>query len=225
MPATVANGVRVQADGIGIRTKRGGVFRDVSFSVRPGEVLAVCGSGGSGRTSLLLAISGRMRLSEGTLAIDSRRLPGAGPWVRRNSSVCPAPTIDPLVENMRVSEELRRAELFAGPRWRRDITRDGLLDLVGFSADQHDLISDLGPVDQSKLRLALGMVVTAPLVVLDDLGDQVPASGHDQLWCDVRACAQATGATIVASSLEPLPARLAADTFVALAGAHITEAA
>lgn len=217
--------MRIQADGVSIRTKRGLVFDDVSFSVQPGGVLAVCGSGGSGRTSLLLAMSGRMRLSEGTLAIDGKRLPGAGPWVRRNSSVCPAPTIDPLVENMRVSEELRRAELLAGRRWQRRLTREALLELVDFGADQHDLVGDLGPVDQSKLRLALGMVAATPLIVLDDLGDQVPASGHEALWNGVRACAEATGATVVASSLEPLPARLVVDTFVALAGAHIAEAA
>lgn len=225
MTASADNGVRIQADAVGIRTKRGRVFGDVSFSVRPGEVLAVCGSGGSGRTSLLLAMSGRMRLSEGTLAVDGKRLPGAGPWARRNSSVCPAPTIDPLVENMRVSEELRRAELLAGRRWRRALTREALLELVDFGADQHDLIGDLGPADRSKLRLALGMVVATPLVVLDDLGDQVPASGHEALWNGVRACADLTGATVVASSLEPVPARLVADVYIGLAGASQSEAA
>lgn len=219
------SGVRIQADGVAIRTKRGGVFAGVSFSLRPGEVLAVCGSGGSGRTSLLLAMSGRMRLSEGTLAIDYKRLPGAGPWARRNSSVCPAPTIDPLVENMRVSEELRRAELLAGPRWRRPLQREALLNLVGFGAAEHDLVGDLGPVDRSKLRLVLGMVAATPLVVLDDLGDQVPASGHEALWNGIRACADATGATLVASSLEPVPARLVADVYVGLAGASASEAA
>lgn len=208
------DGLSIEVRNAGIRTKRGGVFDRISFSAGPGDIVAVCGPGGTGRTSLLLAIGGRMRLSRGELKIGGRSLPRSGPWVRANSSVCPAPDIDPLVDNMRVSEELRRAELLLRPSDRRPYERNELLDLVGFEATQQDLVGDLGQPDRTRLRLVLGLVARVPLIILDDLGDQVPAAGHEGLWQAVRMCATATGATIIASSLESEPARGVADQVV-----------
>jgi len=212
-------GLSIEAASLRVRTKRGLVFRDVSFNAKPGDVIACCGPGGSGRTCLLLAISGRMRFSRGSLTIGDQALPKAGPWVRRNSSVCPAPGIDPLVENMRVSEELRRAELLAG-KYRRTRTALELLAVGGFTADPHALVSELDESDRTRLRAVLGFIVDVPLVLLDDLGAQVPASGHEQLWVSARACAEVTGATLVASSLEPVPARQVADQVIEMWPAH-----
>lgn len=212
----MVDGVRIEAEGLGIRTKRGPVFQDVSFSSSPGDVVAVCGPGGSGRTSLLLTLSGRMRLSTGTLAIDGRTLPTDSKWVRRNSSVCAGADIDPLVENMRVSEEYRRAELFAGARHARKLTRDQVFDLVDLKCDPHSLVSDLDAPDRTRLRLALGLVVQVPLLLLDGLGQEVPASGHHRLWTAVRRCVDATGVTLVASTLESGPAVDHADVVVNL---------
>src|SRR5690348_6780189 len=62
----------VSADGLGLRTRRGWVFRDVSLRVEPGELVAVTGPAGSGRTSLLLALAGHFRTTEGTYALAGR---------------------------------------------------------------------------------------------------------------------------------------------------------
>lgn len=212
----MGDGVRIEAEHLTIRTKRGRVFGDVSFSADPGTVVGVCGPGGSGRTSLLLALGGRMRLSDGALVIDGRTLPADAKWVRRNSSVCAGADIDPLVENMRVSEEYRRAELFAGPRHGRNLSRDRVFELVGLECDPRSLVSDLDAPDRTRLRLALGLVVRVPLLMLDGLGQEVPTAGHDSLWRAVRRCVDATGATLVASTLESGPADAHADTIVTL---------
>ena len=50
---------------LGLQTRRGWVFRDVSLEVEPGELVAVTGPAGSGRTSLLLALAGHFRTSHG----------------------------------------------------------------------------------------------------------------------------------------------------------------
>lgn len=47
-------------------------LKDVSFSVRPGELLAIRGPSGCGKTTLLLTAGGLLRPSEGQLNLDGQ---------------------------------------------------------------------------------------------------------------------------------------------------------
>jgi ribose transport system ATP-binding protein len=50
--------------------RRDGVFRDIDFSVAPGEILGIAGLAGSGRTEVLRAIHGADPIDAGTIAVD-----------------------------------------------------------------------------------------------------------------------------------------------------------
>ncbi len=58
------DGVAVTAEEFGLRGPRGWAFRDVGLDAEPGALIAVEGPSGSGRTSLLLALTGRMKATE-----------------------------------------------------------------------------------------------------------------------------------------------------------------
>jgi len=64
----------------GLQVRYGGVVavRDVSFSVRPGEVLAMLGANGAGKTSTLRAVSGLERCS-GHVLVDGTDVTGWAP--------------------------------------------------------------------------------------------------------------------------------------------------
>ena len=49
------------------------ILRGVSFSVRPGEVVAVLGSNGTGKSTLNRTISGVMRPGQEPFALKARR--------------------------------------------------------------------------------------------------------------------------------------------------------
>ena len=61
------------------RLTREGVFFDVSFSVRAGEILALAGLVGAGRSEVARAIFGIDRPDGGHVEVDGRRLPPGRP--------------------------------------------------------------------------------------------------------------------------------------------------
>src|SRR5205085_3833224 len=61
------------------RLTREGVFADVSFEVRAGEIVALAGLVGAGRSEVASAVFGIDRFDAGRVAIDGNRLRGGSP--------------------------------------------------------------------------------------------------------------------------------------------------
>ncbi|MHC4203157.1 MAG: ABC transporter ATP-binding protein [Planctomycetota bacterium] len=57
-------------------------LKDVSFSVRPGELLAVRGPSGCGKTTLLLTAGGLLRPSDGQMTLDGQDPYALSPEIR-----------------------------------------------------------------------------------------------------------------------------------------------
>src|SRR4029077_5326729 len=61
------------------RLTREGVFTDVSFEVKAGEIVALAGLVGAGRSEVARAIFGIDRADAGTVEVHGRKLPPASP--------------------------------------------------------------------------------------------------------------------------------------------------
>src|ERR1700755_2135701 len=64
----------LMARGVGVRQRRRWLFRDLDVTVEPGEVVAIIGPPGSGRTTALLSLAGRFRLGAGSVAVSRTAL-------------------------------------------------------------------------------------------------------------------------------------------------------
>ena len=64
------------------RLTREGVFTDVSFEVRSGEIVALAGLVGAGRSEVARAIFGIDRWDAGAVEVDGRQLPPGSPTAR-----------------------------------------------------------------------------------------------------------------------------------------------
>jgi rhamnose transport system ATP-binding protein len=58
---------------------RAGVFRDISFQVRAGEIVGLAGLVGAGRSEVARAVFGVDRYDSGTVTLEGRRVPGHDP--------------------------------------------------------------------------------------------------------------------------------------------------
>src|SRR5260221_5340309 len=75
----------------GDRLTREGVFTDVSFEVRRGEIVALAGLVGAGRTEVARAIFGIDRWDAGSVEIRGRRLPPRSPTAAMGAGIALVP--------------------------------------------------------------------------------------------------------------------------------------
>src|SRR5690349_10296896 len=123
------------ARGAGVRHRRRWLFHDLDVSAEPGDLVAVVGPPGSGRTTLLLALACRFRLSAGTVTIDGRPALGYVPEV-----TAPEPVFT-------VAEHVRERLALLGRK------KGEPVDLMGLDPDIPG--RDLTPYEKQVLGLVL----------------------------------------------------------------------
>ncbi|GAA1885728.1 ATP-binding cassette domain-containing protein [Streptantibioticus ferralitis] len=220
--ATAApHGAAVSADGFGLKGPRGWVFRNVAFDAPPGSLIAVEGPSGSGRTCLLLALTGRMRGTEGHAEVAGHRLPKGLSAVRRISGLGPVDGVAELDPALTVAEHLRERALlqrrFDGslrallrPRRERAAesrarTEQALatagLDLDTLSKGPRTYVRDLERLEALRLGTALALIGRPRLLAVDDADHKLSAEDRTAAWHTLRAVADA-GTTVVAVCTE-----------------------
>ena len=209
--------VGVTAEGFGLQGPRGWAFRDVLVEAAPGSLIAVEGPSGSGRTCLLLALTGRMRATEGTAAVGSARLPTQLAAVRRVSAVANVAGVTDLDPALTVGEHLRerallqrrfgdslrgllrpRAERVADARLRIDsaLAVAGL-DLASLPKGSRTAVRDLERLEALRLSVALALIGRPRLLGVDDADLKLSDAERAEAWALLRSVAEA-GTTVVA---------------------------
>lgn len=190
------------ARGASVRGPRGPVFEGVDLDVPAGGLLAAHGPAGSGRTSLLLALAGRMRLSGGAIRVGGHVLPAEGRRVRRLVAIArAAPAVD-LEGRLRVREVMAERCLTSP-----GVTEGGIrqaCETLGLTPRGTDLVEDLGPADGLLLATALALAEQPRALVIDDVDDGLPPEAHGPVW-EALHRVQDHGPTVLAGCLRPPP--------------------
>ena len=160
----------LEATGLTLETKRGTLFHDISLTVRPASLAAIVGPSGTGRSSLLLALTGRMGFTAGMLAIAGRKLADSASEIRALTSVArigntigpePALTVNESVDESCLLDNVNMAEgrlRFAEACTALDLTVEPSL-----------LIGDVGGERATLLAVALACVRISAVIVVDDI--------------------------------------------------------
>lgn len=211
------HGAAVKAEGFGLKGPRGWVFRGVDLDAAPGSLIALEGPSGSGRTCLLLALTGRMKPTEGHAEIGRHRLPKKMAAVRRISALGPVPGVNDLDQALTVAEQLREGALlqrrYDGPvrallrprGERRASTETRIaaalaavgLDPATLPKGPRTSVRDLERLESVRLSLALALLGGPRLLALDDLDLKLSDAERAEAWALLRSIAD-RGTTVLA---------------------------
>ncbi|WP_319458886.1 ATP-binding cassette domain-containing protein [Micromonospora sp. RTP1Z1] len=197
----------VEASGLGLRTRRGWAYRDVDLTAGAGELHAVTGPPGSGRTSLLLALAGSFPHTEGELR---RRGPAALGQVAGVHEPDPTLTVAEHIQERLlllgpVPRRRRQLVPVAAVRARRAYRRDAFAAAIagaGFTDTplEPDVYGrDLTPVQRQVLGLVLASLSGPNLIVADDVDAGSDAPERAWIWAALSRLAD-QGYAVVASA-------------------------
>ncbi len=158
----------------------------VSFDVKPGEMLAICGSTGAGKSTLIKLIAGMYRPQAGSFSIDDldiRQLNAMD--LRRAISYVPQVTHmfhGTIAQNMRLNnilatdEDLHRAADEAGILDDILALPDGFNTRIGDNTDDH-----MPPGFMRALSMARAFVNPAQILLLDEPGASLDDESDQRL--------------------------------------------
>lgn len=208
-------GLPVTAGGLTVRGPYGVIFDGVELTVDAGELLVVHGPARSGRTTLLLALTGRHRLTAGVVDVGPYRLPQDAAGVRRVVAVAQAEPAAGLEGHLRVAEAIEEARIVGRVR---PPELDAALEFLALDPPRRALVDDLDPADRTLLAVALAWAQRPPVLVVDDADAGCPPPQRARVWdalvrlagegCTVLAGAHEVPPGVAARSL-PLPHRSA----------------
>ncbi|MFI6596095.1 ATP-binding cassette domain-containing protein [Nonomuraea sp. NPDC050536] len=170
-----------------------GVYPATSLEAGKGTLTVVAGQTGSGRTSLLLTLAGRMKPTGGTLSVAGHTRPRA---IRRVASLALVDGVTDLDRSLTVAEHLRE-------RRRKPYTQ--ALKTAGLDVDPRTLARELDREQQVRLGVAMALLDEPAVIVADNLDAGLPDGHQDRLWAMLRELT-AKGFTVAASCVQA-PAR------------------
>jgi ribose transport system ATP-binding protein len=217
----------LEVEGLSLR----GHFDDVSFTVRPGEIVGLAGLVGSGRSEILETVYGARRATAGTVRLAGKRLrPGdVGAAVAAGVGLAPeerksqALLLDDAVyRNITVSSLSRftRGGFLSGSA-EKAAARQQTESLDVRPADVTRIARTLSGGNQQKVVLARWLLRNCKLLLLDEPTRGVDVGARSEIYALVRELADRGVAVVVVSSEIPEVLGLADRVLVIADGAVV----
>ncbi|MCH1883933.1 sugar ABC transporter ATP-binding protein [Agrococcus sp. ARC_14] len=185
------------------------VLRDVSVTVRPGEIVGLVGHNGAGKSTLLKAISGAVAPEIGTVTVDGDAFRLGDPTAAIHAGIATVYQELSLVPNLTVTQSafLGRERSAAG-MLRRDEMRaqtQALLAEFGLKIDPDARIGAIPVATRQLLEVAIATHRKARYLLLDEPTTSLEGEQVDRFLETVRALAQqGLGIVLVDHKLEEL---------------------
>ena len=168
--------MEVKGQGVGKRHGRQWILRNIDLHIPPGGALAILGSNGSGKSSLLRILCGFDGSSEGSLswqagdaAISRADLPGHIAYAAPDQSLIQDLTV---AEHIAAHGRLRMPLAGVGP--------DDILRLAMLEAHPRSRVRDLSSGMRQRLALTLAFTTDASAIFLDEPVSHLDQAGR--LW-------------------------------------------
>jgi branched-chain amino acid transport system ATP-binding protein len=182
-------------------TKRFGgltAVSDVSFTVRPGEVVGILGPNGAGKTTLYNLLTGFIPPDEGRVSFMGREILGLAPHrivrlgVSRTFQLCRPFVGMTVLENVKVGSLAQPAP----PQGREARARE-LIAQVGLAGKEDMAVEVMSYGDQRRLEIARALATGPKLLLLDEPFAGLGAGEIADLSALIRKIHAETGLTVL----------------------------
>jgi ribose transport system ATP-binding protein len=170
----------LQATGVAKRYGAVAALRNASLGVRPGEVHALMGANGAGKSTFVKILTGAVRPDSGTITLRGRERGATSPDQARQSGLIPVYQEPSLVPDLDVLSNLRltRTPVEAFRAWVDDLGVPGL--------DLRTPARELPLAVLRVLDLARALAVEPHVLLLDEMTAALPADLTEHVMTAIR---------------------------------------
>ncbi len=173
----------IQSNQVGFHYGRWPIFKDLSFGIESGEMVALLGANGVGKTTLLNTIAGLLHANAGTIAVDGTNV---ADWKRRELSrfVALVPQTLEIPFSFRVDEVVAQGRVpYLGKfgvmsAHDRDVVEHAM-EAVDVTSLRDRVYSELSGGERQRVKIAIGLAQQPRVMLLDeptqhlDIGRQI----------------------------------------------------
>jgi heme exporter protein A len=187
----------MRLSGRGVRCVRGGqeIFSGLDFEASSGEVLAVIGANGTGKTSLLRMIAGLLTVADGSIDLEGGEaeltLPEQAHYLGHRDALKPAMSV---LENLAFWRDFLGGETFDAAT---------SVAAVGLDHAIHLPAAYLSAGQRRRLSIARLLVVRRPVWLLDEPTNALDTSGQ-AMFAALMGDHLSRGGLIIAATHAPL---------------------
>lgn len=145
------------------------VIWDVAFEVRKGEVVALIGANGAGKSTTLKTISGLLRPRKGEITFEGAPVHKIEPYKLIEMGLALCPEARRLFVEMTVDENLDMGSLKGEAKKKRDKTKDMVFDLFPrLKERRRQLAGTLSGGEQQMVAVGRGLMSLPKLLMFDE---------------------------------------------------------
>lgn len=220
-----SGGAAIELAGVSLAYRDHTVLEGVDLEIRPGEIVAIVGPSGSGKSSLLRTIAGFLEPLDGVVRINGGVVAASGvnipPERRRIGFVFQHYALWP---HMTVRENVAYPWKTRGVRTEERARRaEQLLARMGLDGFGDRSPTTLSGGQQQRVALARGLAGDPRLLLLDEPLSSVDAARRDELQTLIIDAARAQQLTTVVTTHDQREATTLADRVVVLSAGRIAQ--
>ncbi len=145
------------------------VVWDISFGVKLGEVVALIGANGAGKSTTLKAVSGLLRPRRGSVSFDGEDLAMVEAFHRIDRGIAFCPEARRLFVEMTVDENLDMGSLRGEARRKREQSRELVFSLFPrLKERRRQLAGTLSGGEQQMVAIGRGLMSLPKLIMFDE---------------------------------------------------------
>ncbi|PDS78913.1 ABC transporter ATP-binding protein [Rhizobium sp. L43] len=154
-----------------LAVERGGkrVIHGLSFAIRRGEITALLGANGAGKSSTVMALAGVLPVAHGAIRLDAMSLKGLSPDRIRRAGLALVPEGHRVLGQLSVEDNILVAALDGSTSARREGLETAYEIFPELAQRKRQLASDLSGGQKQMVAMAQAFIAKPGFMVVDEL--------------------------------------------------------